>query len=122
MGTRLAQFMLIAAAIAAPGCAAAMSAKAPAPGECRLVGGENLPSGVDPDSICASITHAMTERAPAAHYSVEVRVLSKSRLSAALVVNGHALPGQNLAVSDGVIGPAQIRRFAETLAAVAAQK
>ena len=94
----------------------------PATGKCRVIGGEKLPSAVGKDAVCAEIASAMAKLAPAARYSVEVKVLSSSRLSAALVVNGQTLPDQNIAVSDSELGPGPIRRFAESLAAAAAKR
>lgn len=114
-------FMLILAAVASQG-AAAMSAHAPAVGPCKVVGGEKLPASAGHGVICTEIGRAMARLAPKVRYTVEVKVLSASRLSAVLVVNGRALPEQNLAVSDRELGPGPVRRFAESLAAAAAKQ
>ena len=58
-------------------------------------------------------------------YSAEVRVLSKSALTVAVVANGKKLPDQNMAVMDRNLNPWAIDRFAASLAeevAKAAQK
>jgi len=120
MGVRFAPLMLFFAAVAASSGACAMNS--PAPGQCRIIDGEKLPAIVGKDTICAEIARAMAKLAPAAHYSVDVRVLTASRLSAIMVVNGRTLPDHNVAVSDGNLRIGPIRRFAESLASEAAKQ
>ena len=44
-----------------------------------------------------------------------------ARLSARLIVNGHALPEQHFAVMDRELDPGSISRFAQSLAAEVAK-
>ena len=114
--------ILAASTVGMPAGSAFMTASASATPLCRIMGSEVLPVSLRGDVICTAIGQAMKSHAPKVRYRVEVRVLSPSRLSAIMTVDGRRLPAQNLAVSDGTIGPAQLRRFAEALAASAAQK
>ena len=98
-----------------------MTASAPHQGQCQIIGGNKLPASVGPNAICVEVARAMTRLAPAARYNISVQVLSSTRLSAALVVNGRALPAQNFAVMDRELNPGSIRRFAESLAGEAAK-
>jgi hypothetical protein len=115
---------IAASAALVAGCAPAMSA--PQNGPCRVVNGEKLP----PESggaaaICSAIEKAMSTHAPKVKYSAEVRVLSKSALTVAVVANGKKLPDQNMSVMDRDLNPWAIERFAESFAeevAKAAQK
>jgi hypothetical protein len=98
--------------------AGAMSVSNKAPIEhCSVVGGDKLPplSGGS-IAVCAEIERAVAAASPAAHYSAEVLVLSKSRLSATLVVDGHALPEQHFAIMDSELDAGAIQRFAASLA------
>ena len=89
---------------------------------CRVVGGEKLPEGAGGTSgICRSIEHAIAAQAPNASYSAEVHVLSRSRLTATLVVNGRTLPLQNFAVMDRGFSASSIEHFANGLAAEVAK-
>lgn len=98
-----------------------MSTHGSKPVPCTVVGADKLPPTVGTRLICDEVGRAMERAAPGAHYSVEVKVLSPSRLSAVLTVNGRRLEEQNLAVSDRNLAPGPIRRFAETIAAAAAK-
>jgi hypothetical protein len=107
---------ILAALIAFTACAPAMSAPQ-ASGPCRVLGGEKLPQETGGASaICAAIERAVASRAPTVRYSAEVRVLSKSALSAMLVANGRKLPEQQFAVSDRNLNPGAIERFAQAMA------
>ena len=120
MGVRLAHLVLLAAVAASSG--AAVVARPPAqPASCEVLGREKLPSGLKVETVCEAIAEAMATHAPSAHFHAEVQVLSKSRVSAALTVNGRKLPVQNMAVSDGELSEKSIRRFAENLAGLAVQ-
>jgi hypothetical protein len=116
-----ATFAFIFAAAAAFAGGSALSARAPSKGPCHVIGGDKLPPAVRQDVICTEIARAMTQRAAAVKYSVEVKILSPSRLSAVLVANGRTLPDQNFAVSDRELNSGAIRRFAESLAGEAAK-
>ena len=68
--------------------------------------------------LCAAIEQAVSARAPGVTYSVEVRVLSPSRLVAMLkTADGRTLPEQDYAVADREMTKASFQRFAETIAA-----
>jgi hypothetical protein len=104
---------LVAAAVL-PSCAAAMSSS----GRCSVIAGEKLPAASGGSiAICSEIERAIASAAPGVHYSAEVKVLSPSRLSASLVVNGRALPEQNFAIMDRQLDRAAVQRFARSLAA-----
>jgi len=91
-------------------------------GRCQIVGGEKLPPDVGGSAaLCAEIERAIAELAPRAHYSTEVKVHSKSRLSATLVVNGRTLPEQKFAIMDSDLNAGAIQRFARSLAAEVAK-
>jgi hypothetical protein len=102
-------------ACAAFACAPAMSAPHGS-GPCRVLGGEKLPAEAGPAAICAAVERAMASRAPTVRYSAEVRVLSKSALSATLVANGKTLPKQEFAVNDRDLNSRSIERFAQAMA------
>jgi hypothetical protein len=107
--------VLAFAAIAALG-GPAMSAPIPA-GTCRVLHGEKLPRDAgSADALCSAVQRAIAARAPHVRYSAEVRVMSKSVLSATLVANGRTLPEQQFAVSDRNLNPRSIERFAAALA------
>lgn len=91
-------------------------------GRCHVAGGDNLPATTGgSEALCREIANAITRHAPHAKYSVAVNVISTSRLSATLVVNGHVLPEQRFAVMDSELSPGSIARFAEALALVVAE-
>ena len=84
---------------------------------CQVVGSEKLPAAVGGSkALCAEIERAIAELAPRSHYSAEVRVLSKSRLAATLIVNGRTLPEQKFAIMDSDLDAGAIQRFARSLA------
>jgi hypothetical protein len=85
---------------------------------CRIVGGEKLPpetGGIA--GICSAVEHAVGAHAPNVAYSAEVKVVSASRLTASLIVNGKSLPEQNFAVMDHKLNASAIQHFADGLAA-----
>lgn len=90
-------------------------------GRCRVVGEEKL-SSASPNSaaICAEVERTITSEAPGAAYSVEIKVISPSRLATTLVVNGRTLPVQNFAVMDGRLGTGSVTHFAKALAGAVA--
>lgn len=91
--------------------------KAVTVGRCTVIGGENLPAAVGGnEALCTAIERAIASRAPTAHYSAQIKVLPRSRLSATLVVNGRTLPEQKFAVMDRELNPASIQLFADSLA------
>jgi hypothetical protein len=84
---------------------------------CQVVGGEKLPAASGGGkAVCAEIERAVAQLAPQIHYSAEVKVLSKSRLAATLIVNDRTLPEQRFAIMDSDLDIGAIRRFARSLA------
>jgi len=91
-------------------------------GKCTIVGSAALPElPGGSDSICRTIAAAIRAQAPSVHYSVEVTVVSASRLSADLIVEGKKLPQQRFAVMDRGLGEGSLARFAQSLARVVAE-
>lgn len=89
---------------------------------CRVTGGEKLPAATGgAKAVCAAVERAVATRAPNARYTAEVKVLTPSRLSTSLVVDGRTLPEQNFAVTDRELGEGSIRRFANSIAAEVAK-
>ena len=84
---------------------------------CHVTNGGKLLGSVKSDTICVEVERAISSRAAGVQYSVEIRVLSPSRLAATLVVDGRTLPVQNFAVMDGKLSDGTIKRFADALAA-----
>jgi hypothetical protein len=92
------------------------------PARCHVVADEKLAAGSGGAvGICSAVERAIAAAAPNADYSAEVRVLSRSRLSASLIVDGRTLPEQKFAVMDRGLNPASIQRFAQSLAAEVAK-
>ena len=86
-------------------------------GHCTITGEEHLPASVGGAAgLCAIMDRAITARVPSVRYSAQVKVLPRSRLSAVLVVDGHALPEQRFAVMDRELNAASVQRFADALA------
>lgn len=84
---------------------------------CRIVGAEKLPPETGGTAgICSAVEHAVEARAPNVAYSAEVNVVSASRLTASLIVNGKSLPEQRFAVMDRRLNASAIQHFAEGLA------
>lgn len=106
---------VLASATSVAACAPAMSA--PQAPHCRVLNGEKLPAeSGGAEAICAAIDEAISARVPKARYTAEVRVISKSALSARIIADGRALPEQHLSVSDRYLNPLSIKHFAEVLA------
>ena len=106
------------AAALASGSACAMTLPEQVSAGCRVIGGELLP----PDSgganaLCGAIAAAAAKHAAGVGYSVEVRVLPKSRLSASLTLSdGRKLPEQNFVRMDKPLSSGAFERFAESIA------
>lgn len=84
---------------------------------CRVVGTEKLPPETGGMAgICAAVEQAVAARAPNVAYSAEVKVISASKLTASLIVNGKSLPEQRFAVMDRRLNASAIQHFAEGLA------
>lgn len=111
--------VLASAAALANGSACAMSPPEQASTGCRVIGGELLPpdSG-GADALCNAISAAAAKHAAGVGYSVEVRVLPRSRLSAFLTLSdGRKLPEQSFVRMDKPLSSGAFARFAEAIAA-----
>ena len=88
---------------------------------CVVGGADKLPAGLNGDSICTAIRAAARDLSPGAAFSVEVRVVSASSLAARIRLgDGRDLPEQKMAVSDRMLNPGSIERFAAAIAAAVA--
>lgn len=84
---------------------------------CEVINASALPQASGgSQALCHEIERAIAAAAPTARYSASVKVVSSSRLSTVLIVNGRTLPDQKFAVMDRDLSPDSIRRFAEALA------
>ena len=109
---------LVAALAAAlvSAAAGAMTSQAPQ-GHCTVIDASKLPlEAGGSEGLCRAIELAVAKRSPGLRYTAEVRVISKASLSAALRVEGRALPEQKFAVSDRDLNAALIERFARSIA------
>jgi hypothetical protein len=92
------------------------------PVHCAVTGAEKLPAETGgPDALCSAIDRAVAGQAPGVRFTAQVKVISDSRMAAALVVNGKPLPEQNFAVMDRKLDQNSLRRFAEAIAAKVAK-
>ena len=122
MRGRFAAFIGFAAVILSSGAFAMSGSGTARIGPCTVIGKDSLPaSSGGANALCGAIERAIKAQAPTVHYSVEVKVISASRLSAVLVVNGKTLPEQRFAVMDRELNPGSIERFAQSLALVVGQ-
>ena len=100
---------------------AAMSAGSERTGPCHVLGGEKLPPASGGGrALCSEIERAAAKTAPGVPYTAEIKVLSKSRLTASLTANGKALPEQHFAIMDSELNAGAIQRFAASLASAIA--
>jgi hypothetical protein len=84
---------------------------------CRIVDGDKLPEDSGgATALCAAIDRAAAAKAPGVAYTVEVKVLSSSRLAATLTSEGRALPEQNYSTMDRELNGGSFERFAAALA------
>jgi hypothetical protein len=115
MRSSLASFTFLISALGST-TVAAMSAHSGPLGHCHVVGGDKLPAASGGSAaLCAELERAAAKMAPGVAYSAEIKVLSKSRLSASLVVNGRALSDQHFAIMDSELNAGAIQRFAASL-------
>jgi hypothetical protein len=122
MRGRIAALVLICAAVVVPANARAVRGSNHLQRSCRVVSGETLLSKAGGgDAVCGEVKRAIAAAAPKARYKVEIKVLPRSRLSAALVVNGRTLPEEKFAAMDSDLDPGAIHRFAEGVAEAVAQ-
>lgn len=84
---------------------------------CRILDGDKLPGDSGgAAALCSAIERAAAAKAPGVAYTVEVKVLSPSRLAATLTSKGRKLPEQNFAVMDRELNGGSFERFAAALA------
>ena len=85
--------------------------------ECRVVGGDKLPAETGgADAFCAAIARAAAAEIPGTRFSVEVRVLNTSSLTATLTTgDGTILPEQQFSISDRSLTKGSLERFAKGL-------
>lgn len=108
--------LVLIAGLASMGLAP-LSAGANAPlGHCEVLGGDKLVVSGGRTALCAEVERAIAAQAPGVSYSAKVKLLSRSRLAAVLVVNGRTLPVQSFAVMDGNLSEGSIKHFANALA------
>ena len=109
--------VLLVMAVSLSGGACAMTSPSSQSTACRIVDGDKLPdeSG-GAAALCTAIERAAAARAPGVAYTVEVKVLSSSRLAATLTSNGRKLPEQKFATMDRELNGGSFERFAAALA------
>jgi hypothetical protein len=89
---------------------------------CQVLDGDKLPAqSGGPRALCEAIERAVSQKVPRAAFSVEVRVLSPTRLAATLTVEGRKLPEQNFASMDRQLDGGSFGRFAAAIADQAAK-
>jgi hypothetical protein len=99
------------------GAACAMNSPNSQSPHCRVIDGGKLPAASGgAAALCEAIEQAVSKRAPGTAFSAEVRVLSSSRLAAALIANGRKLPDQKFASMDHELTKGSFERFARTIA------
>ena len=109
--------VLLVMAVSLSGGACAMASPSSQSTACRIVDGEKLPDGSGGTAaLCAAIERAAAARAPGVAYTVEVKVLSTSRLAATLTSGGRKLPEQHFATMDRDLNGDSFERFAAALA------
>lgn len=87
-------------------------------GPCRVTGGAKLlAASGGAGALCSAIERAAKKRAPAAKFTVDVRVRSPASMTAVVrLADGRLLPEQTMAVSDAAIGRSAVERFARAIA------
>lgn len=107
--------LVMAASLSGGACAMASPSGQSTP--CRIVDGDKLPDGSGgAAALCAAIERAAAAKTPGVAYTVEVKVLSASRLAATITADGRKLPEQNFAIMDRELNGASFERFAAALA------
>lgn len=90
---------------------------------CLVVDGDKLPAGSGgAAALCTAIQRAAAATAPGLDFTVEVKVLSSSRLAATLTSHGQRLPEQKFATMDRELTSDSFDRFAAALAAQLANR
>jgi hypothetical protein len=107
--------LVMAASLSGGACAMASPSGQSTP--CRVVDGDKLPEDSGGAvALCSAIERAAEAKAPGVAYTVEVKVLSPSRLVATLTSGGRKLPEQNFAIVDRQLNGVSFERFAAALA------
>ena len=107
--------LVMAASLSGGACAMASSSSQPA--SCRVVDGDKLPDGSGgAAALCTAIERAAAARAPGVDFTVEVKVLSSSRLAATVTSGGRTMPEQKFASMDRDLNGSSFERFAAALA------
>ena len=90
---------------------------------CQVVDGDKLPAESGGQAaLCDAIQRAVMSKAPNAKFTVEVKVLSSSRLAATLTSEGRTLPDQKFASMDRELTRSSFERFAAAIADQIAQR
>ncbi|MBA3511197.1 hypothetical protein [Sphingomonas sp.] len=90
---------------------------------CRVVDGDKLPAeSGGAAALCTAIQRAAAARAPGVEFTVDVKVLSSSRLAATVTSEGQRLPEHNFASMDRDLTGNSFERFAAALADQLAQR
>ena len=110
-------YLVVLAAFLASSPAMSRSAGMPS-GNCHVAEGGKLSPDVSVAMICNAVEKAITAEAPGVRFSAEIRVVSPSRLTATLIVEGRTLPVQNFAVMDRNLSKRAVRQFAASLASI----
>jgi hypothetical protein len=109
-------WIMLAAAAPLCGNACAMASPNNQTPACRVVDGDKLPAeSGGANALCTAIERAIAARAPGVAFTVEVKVVSSSRLKAALSRDGVRLPEQNFASMDRELRPDSFDRFAAAI-------
>jgi hypothetical protein len=118
MRRKLTAAVLAVTIASANGSACAMNSPSAKPAACRVVDGAKLPGASGgADALCSAI-----EQVAGDAFSVEVRVLSPSSLTALVTTaEGRRLPEQRLDISDRPFTRGSFERFARNLAAEVAR-
>jgi hypothetical protein len=108
---------MLAAATSLCGNACAMASPNKQSPACRVVDGDKLPAeSGGAAALCTAIERAVAARTPGVAYTVEVQVVSSSRLKATLSRGGQRLPEQNFATMDRELRADSFDRFAAAIA------
>ena len=119
MRERMALFAVAAAIGCVSGSACAMnSSEHQASPSCQVVDGNKLPAeSGGADALCREIAAATAQVAPGVRYTIEIKVLPRSRLSATVTTaDGRKLPELGIASMDKPLTAGSFKRFAASIA------
>ena len=90
---------------------------------CQVLDGDKLPAeSGGAAALCEAIHRAVMKNAPNAKFTVEIKVLSSSRLAATVTSGGRTLPEQKFATMDRELTRSSFERFAAAIAEQLAQR